>query len=458
MIAELAGLALCLILLQRLMSRRRTWGPIDWVTPGRFRWLLVCLYALLCINNLVRLPYLVGYDARAHFSYIDFLVKECRLPLATDGWQMFQSPLFYLLAAVPYAFLKWTFSQDAARSLIRIIPMMSGLGLIELSFRTARTVFPNRPRLQYLATVVGGFLPANLYMAQFIGNEPLAGFLSALSIYLGVRLICRESEAAPKREVLILGAVLGLAILTKVTAVLLVAPIFGLVLWVTRKSGRGWRAGTSRAALFLGSCTAVCGWYFLRNWYYLGNPFIGGWAPRPEMAWWGDPGVRVAADFTHFGQVLVRPIYASAYGFWNGLYSTLWLDGFVGSLPPGPVQIPFWSGDLLVGAALLALPLATFLVLGILRTPWGDASPEENGLVFLAICAGFYLAAMLLMFLRVPFYGAVKATYGLALAPTFGVFAARGAAGLLEMENLRLLIWVYLFCWTGVVWLTYFAV
>ena len=55
-----------------------------------------------------KLNFQVGSDIWGHIEYIDFIVTKYSLPLATDGWEMFQAPLNYILSAPLYALLiKW---------------------------------------------------------------------------------------------------------------------------------------------------------------------------------------------------------------------------------------------------------------------------------------------------------------------------------------------------------------
>jgi hypothetical protein len=36
----------------------------------------------------------VGFDAVAHEAYIQFIQQKHALPLADDGWEMYQPPLY----------------------------------------------------------------------------------------------------------------------------------------------------------------------------------------------------------------------------------------------------------------------------------------------------------------------------------------------------------------------------
>jgi len=52
--------------------------------------------AALFINNLPQLPRSMGFDAAEHEKYIEFIQQKHALPLADDGFEMHQPPLYYL--------------------------------------------------------------------------------------------------------------------------------------------------------------------------------------------------------------------------------------------------------------------------------------------------------------------------------------------------------------------------
>ena len=73
----------------RGLSRRWTFGA----------WLVaVLVWVALFVNNR-NLHGAWGFDAGGHYDYITVLLRQGHLPLADEGFQMYQPPLFYLLAA-----------------------------------------------------------------------------------------------------------------------------------------------------------------------------------------------------------------------------------------------------------------------------------------------------------------------------------------------------------------------
>src|SRR5262249_3893452 len=144
-------------------------------TPPRVRWLIAAAWVILAANNLWRIPPHLGFDVDRHFDYVKYIATRHSLPLASEGWQMFQPPLFYLLAAPWYGLLSPLLGDDALLKILRVLPMLCGLAQIEIMYRTARAVFPDKDDLQIVATTVGGLLPMQIYISLVVGNGPLAG-------------------------------------------------------------------------------------------------------------------------------------------------------------------------------------------------------------------------------------------------------------------------------------------
>jgi len=434
-----------------LAEKRPHW----WGTPRAVRWVLLAAWLVLAANNIWQLPSPTGYDLNGHLDYVAFLVRRQALPLATDGWQMFQSPLFYLLNAPFYAWLAPHLEATVIVKILRFIPLLCGLAQIEIVYRAARTVFPDKEDLQIIATVVGGLMPMQIYISQVIGNEPLAGCLTAVLVLLCLSLLVEPVQKKRTWFFLAMGIAWGLAILTKVTPVLLGPLLIGVVAVHGRAIGDNWRRCVSQIGLVFGACLLTAGWYFLWNWLTLGSPFMSGWAAgRGRQVWWQDPSYRMIGHVTSFGLALSRPLYGPVASLWDALYSTLWLDGFISGLVTG---CP-WNVDwMLAGAWLALVPMG--LLFGSLVTCWrSEVRPARNALLFSVAALATYVAAIADLFVRLPVYSTAKATYTVGLLPCYGILAAAGAAPLLKYRYLRAAVFSAVACWAIAAYLAYFCV
>ncbi|MCK9419640.1 MAG: hypothetical protein M0R70_09705 [Nitrospirae bacterium] len=423
-------------------------------TSSHIRWLLLALWAILAVNNILKLPIETGMDVQEHYEYIEYVANTGRVPLATQGWQMFQSPLYYILSALAWQFpLSHWFEIPTAMLLLRIIPLLCGLLQVELAYRATRYVFPNRRDLQIWGTIVGGLLPMNLYISQVVGNEPLSGLLSACAVVVGIFLITSEQEIIPERYFLFLGTALGLSLLTKVTAVLLVPPAVMLVIYVLHKRQQSIRYITVRVLLVTGIIFALSGWYYIRNWIELGRPFVGGWE---SSAWWQDPGYRTVGDFFVFGRSLSAPIYSAVHGFWDSLYSTLWLDGGLSGIGVY-IYRPPWNYNFMISGSLISLVPTAGILAGILTTLAKPSDRAYRAQLFSVLCMGIYVAALLYMYVTVPIWSTAKATYTLGLIPCYAILCVTGLEILSRNKLLRAAINGCLVCWAVSAYCSYFV-
>jgi hypothetical protein len=423
--------------------------------PTRLRWILVALWLILGINNMFKIPIHVGFDPESHVEYFSYLLQNHRLPTASEGVQMFQPPLYYLLAAALYRIFSVFFPPDTSLFLLRIIPVACAVFLVDVTARTLRETYPDREDLQSCGLVVGGLLPMNLYMCQYFGNEPLTALLTALLLYR-VIVTLRKKEPIRWRDAVLLGGVGGLAMLAKATPVLLI-PIVILFLLIVPggvPSGSGTRL--RHAGLFLLATAIVSGWFYLRNWFLFGKPFLGGWDPLRNISWWQDPGYRTIGDFLTFGESLRQPIYAAFNGFADAVYSTFWSDGYLSGIAFFEGKPPWDYLLLAAGTALSVVPASAMgsgAAIAFLRT----VHREDWPITFLLVAIFVYLAALVHLYLSLPIYSTAKATYLMGLTPGFGVMAAAGAGLLTRRKYLGPVFVALLATWGVTAYLAFFS-
>ncbi|MBL9123244.1 MAG: hypothetical protein JNG90_06395 [Planctomycetaceae bacterium] len=419
------------------------------------RWVLLAAWTLLAINNIWQVDPRVGYDVQGHFEYVRFLTQNGRLPLATDGWQMFQSPLFYLLAAPCDALLAHRWTDAEVTKALRFLPLLCGLAQIEICFRAARTVF-TRDDQQAIATVIGGLMPMQIYISQVIGNEPLAGALTSLLVLLCLQLLCAPGQPRRGGYFALMGGVWGLALLAKVTPVLLAPLVFATAWFCLRTQVASLPAHLWRIACLLAGVIAIAGWYYARNWWHLGTPFVGGWEAATGKVWWQDPSYRTWSQLASFGPALDRPVYSGVWSLWDALYSTMWLDGYTSGLVGQPQFIPWQLDWMAIGAWLGLVPLG--LLIGGAVFGWRAAPPAARpAVVFCLAAIAIYLAAVTDLFLRLPIYSTAKATYTLGILPCYALVAAAGATPLLRWRWTRAAILAAITCCGTAAYLAYWV-
>jgi len=432
------------------------------LTSSRVRWALIAAWSVLAVNNLGAVPVRVGMDVSLHMDYVRYLVQHHRIPLATQRGEMMQAPLAYLIMAPFYAWLSDFFSESSVVKLLRVVPMLCGIAQVELCHRAVRAVHPKREDLQIFGTLLGGLLPVNLYLAHAVANEPLAGVTGGATVLLGLQMALRAERPATK-ALLMTGAVFGLALLSKVTAVLLGPPL----LVVVAVRSRRWREAVTGASLLIGTAAVVAGWYYVRNFVLMGSPFLGTWNAAVGSDWWQEPGFRMADQFLRFGEALAYPVFAAGVGFWDGLYSTLWVDGYLSGIASKEMAPP-WNYSFMIATAWWSLVPMTALVVGAVRAfvrdraAAGPVGPEEASgrpaRLFAVGCIACYLAALVVLNLRVPFYCVAKSSYLVATTPCLAVLGAAGFDWLGRNRVVRAVFMGLLVCWAVAAYAGYYVV
>ncbi|MBX3423098.1 MAG: hypothetical protein KF752_16195 [Pirellulaceae bacterium] len=426
------------------------------ITAARVRAGLYLAWIVLIINNTIRAPAGQGFDAQRHFEYIEYLVHQHALPLATDGWQMFQSPLFYLLAAPIYALQAEWLDEFVKVKMILVMQLLFGMIQIEIVFRAARLAFPTDEHLQNVALIVGGMFPANIYMSHWLGNEPLAAMITGWLIVACWALMRFEGQQRSWLSSLTIGSLWGLALLAKVTPVLLGPMIVSTINYQVHRSGRSWSIACRNVAVTLLVALIVSGWYFARNWLYLGKPFVGGWEQARGMDWWQYPGYRTWEQLTSFGAALDRPVWSATFGFWDSLYSTMWLDGMSsGSIESA--ESLCWNVNWMVACAGLGLLPTVLILIGVL-TSWHKKMQSARPMLLWSTAAiAIYVAAIFELYLQVPIYSTAKASYMLGLLPCFAILAAAGSKPLMDNRWIRSITYALLLTWATTVYTAYFV-
>jgi 4-amino-4-deoxy-L-arabinose transferase-like glycosyltransferase len=309
---------------------------------------LVCLFVLLVLYLLLALAYWTvtpiyeGPDEPMHYAYVRHLVKTGRLPPLTgyEGGhpahqESSQPPLYYIVAALltswtpdrgDYATLlernphfaypapptvpdnknTWlhTPTEDfpwrstiLAIRLTRLVSLLFGaLGIIA-TWGLGRELWPSSDYLPLLAAGVAAFTPQFLFMSVVVSNDTAATALSACVLWVATRLARRSVNT---HHALLLGLLLGLAALTKLSALGLVPlAMFAVSVRVWQQHSEA--APSRRLSFVIGHLSlailttlAVSGWWYARNWILYGNPFNTQVHMTSPWAWDGPRPLRAA--------------------------------------------------------------------------------------------------------------------------------------------------------------------
>lgn len=263
--------------------------------------LILLVYFFLATLTSLRIPLSAGPDEAAHFMFARFLAKEGYLPLTPEdrtaaGYKSDQPPLNALAAALIFRgdlnappYVKITHDMPRRHLAIPVanIPnwlvlntedpwvgeillwrigrfmsiIFSGLTLVVVYF-IALLIFEDSPAryMTATATVMSlAFIPMFIFISSVFSYENLLGLWLSLFLLTAVYLI---KKTEPAWLYLVAGLMVGLAIVTKLSALTTPLALVGMVGLI------GWRAGWSkqklgsRLALSLTGLLVGCGWWF----------------------------------------------------------------------------------------------------------------------------------------------------------------------------------------------------
>ncbi|MCP4426925.1 MAG: hypothetical protein GY803_20745 [Chloroflexi bacterium] len=347
----------------RAMSNRRAW-----LTHKRVLAAALLLVAILSTINSVVNPLFEPPDELQHYQFVRHLVDSGTLPIqAPDGpvSQSHQPPLYYLGGAALVAAIDdpqtlpernpfWAYyaADEASRDnklqflnadvyafpytgtalvihVLRLWSVLLSLGTVTAVWLLARTLWPNDPVKVALMLAIGVLNPMFLYIAGAANNDSLVIMLGAVMLWLTVKAL---DDGFTWRTTFLIGLVWGLALLSKLTGLILVAPWGFALLWTAQQKRDG-KLFISQLTAVLALSLGISSWWFIRNARIYDDPL----ALQVVLDVWGERPLEKATQ---------------AYLWPDVRYS--WTN-FWGRFGYGQVPLPdgiYWLFLLLCGAAL----------------------------------------------------------------------------------------------------------
>ncbi len=295
---------------------------------------IVGLFLVLGIIYLWLVPPFEGPDEAQHFAYIKWLITEGSLPPQGDAaWETGveqesgQPPFYYFIASLPARFVDITnpaavyrpnphFTGPLPRSdfdndnraihypsdtqplrggwlalyLARGVTLSFGVLLIVSVYGLARQIWPEPRSIALGAAFLVAVTPQVLYISSMASNDIPAAALSTLALWLFAYYLHHYETRSPWWG-LIVGVVLGLAGLTKVSAFTLSLPIGLGLAWLWLSGRRSFGQTVQFGLAFTAGILVSSGWWLGHNWLTQGSPF--GLNPHDQTPWAIAPGDRL---------------------------------------------------------------------------------------------------------------------------------------------------------------------
>jgi tetratricopeptide (TPR) repeat protein len=391
------------------------------LTPRLVLILATTVWTVVFVANARHIPTNLGFDATSHIKYIRYLLQHHAVPLASEGPQAYQPPLFYVLSALLLSAAELVLSDQVAQMTLKILPFLCGVGQIIVAYFAARTVFAGSKNKQMLSTAFAALIPMNIYISHYVSNESASALLIGLMMLTAIIMLAGKSSA---KLFSILAVLAALALLTKFTA-LAVIPVVALTLFYKLISEE--RKTWTRTAGYFGLTAVVifglAGWFYLRNWVSFGKPLVGNWDPVLPFNWWQDPGFHTYRYFCRFGSVFTAPWLSGFSSFFDSIYATFWGDSLLGGRT-AYIYGPPWDYEYIAVVYLLAVPATLLIIIGMLLALHAVVSRADK--IWLLILGSLFAAGFSLTYMNlwIPYYGQSKAFYCLfAVVPIALTFA-----------------------------------
>jgi len=386
---------------------------------------LLLVAVAMRIDNAIRYRTGNGFDAVENVEYVRFLTHSWALPDPEAAWATSHPPLFYYVAAALWRVLVGVGLEGALLVSLPLLASAAGLVAIGSAVWLVARLSPDDPRRIVLAGALLLFLPVHVYMAAMVGEELLATMWMSLALIAAAPIGQSPGAPAPARAAVV-GLLAGLAVLTKMTGVLVLLAIgttWWIAAWRSRRAGPALVASAVAGAVALG----VGGWYYLYNLVAYGYLYPQDLAVHAKM-FEMPPGSRQLLDYLRFPlaafsdpQLLNPDLLRSV---WGGTYDTVWFDGHRHFLPRSPAVTRFGSAI----TVLALLPTAAFVVGAGRAVRRAVRDPGGVDTLLLSTLAAL-LAGYVAFTWGNPWFATVKGSYLLGLSVPFAVYASEALAG-----------------------------
>jgi hypothetical protein len=282
--------------------------------PNRFplKWVILAIFLALGTAYSLVTPIFEASDERWHYPVVNYIAWERALPVQdpaqATAWHQegSQPPLYYMLASLvtisvdaddlesvlrpnPHAIVGlplevgnknmmlhsplegWPWHKTVlAVHLIRLLSVALGACSVWLTWKIAERLAPQNKWLPPLAATLTAFNPMFLFISASVNNDTLAAPLAAGAVYILITVVQRP-EGQRLSDGVVLGVLLGLGALTKLSVLALLPIAAGALTWDAAR-GRRWRLWLTNGLIIAALAALIAGWWYWRNWSLYGDP------------------------------------------------------------------------------------------------------------------------------------------------------------------------------------------
>jgi 4-amino-4-deoxy-L-arabinose transferase-like glycosyltransferase len=233
-------------------------------------WLILAASLALSVLFALRVPFDGSNpDETSHLSYIRLLLEQRGFVVfhANDPayFETHQPPLYYLLCVPVYALT------GGSLFAVRLVSAVIQLATILVAYRAGRNVFPDRREIALGLAAFVAFLPTQAQLAGAVNNDSLTTLLCTALFWKLFRLV-RNGRGGHVRGAAIIGALLGVGLLTKLS-VLQMIPAIAVAYFMAVRAGQIRPTDALRQfAVVLAVGVLIASPWLIRNQLLYGDP------------------------------------------------------------------------------------------------------------------------------------------------------------------------------------------
>lgn len=353
-----------------------------------------------------------AYDWWGHIEYINLLTRTAELPQAAAGWVTYHPPLFYILTSTILRTAEaFGISFQTSLPSLEILSLLLSIATLGVGITCMTMLFRKREEcgVLLLSSALLATFPSLIFPSSNIGNDALLQFLAFLALFFLIRFWNQ-----PRRcDSVALSVVLGLALLTKANAAVLVITSYLVLLFHPRMHLREKLTEITQSILIIAPLAA---WFYVQRFLLEGGEIVGNASKLHPM-------LLLHPTFQTF--LTFNPVRMLLHPFVNDWYDIFGREFFFEYLLRSALFGRFHFGESLIPFAQLLLLSALILCIPLLRGLFEDVRRESDTFP-LWIPLAVLLSAHILFVLSFPYSSSQDFRYSLLLTVPLAAYEAKG--------------------------------
>ncbi|MFC1626964.1 hypothetical protein ACFL18_00220 [Patescibacteria group bacterium] len=290
--------------------------------------LIFSLFFLYSFRNAIFFPPRGSFDIGSHYRYAKILITEWRFPIPEESVHFHNPPLWYFIGSLSITISENLLKLNNWKQTIKIWqlinPILTSLTLFYW-LKMYQAIYPKKIKRWLFFSFFLFSLPILSKMTAMVSIEPLLLTLSSMALFVYLKFLINPN----KRFLLVLGIILGLGLLSKITLFSLVLTFFIMLIYLKIVQSLSARTLIKNLAIFFLPIILFSGWFYTWKHYHYGILRPGGveYSPKKqEASFYFDIPIRLMFTYPirhyevgrHLGRTFLPIMYTDFWGdYWN---------------------------------------------------------------------------------------------------------------------------------------------